>query len=77
MRHLKNMIVKVQIQVPLQGGELNPPVFIQSKDRSVIAYVNCSGPLLARMRGRPLAYFHADRASGSLEIGDDAPVQEW
>ena len=66
------MILKVQM--PLAGADL---ALIYSEDRSVMAQVPVTAPLRSRMGKRPKAFFHADVRAGEIEIGDEAPWQEW
>lgn len=66
------MIVKVQIPSLYTDGTY-PPALVYNKDRSAEHHVPVTRPLLARMKGKPKAFFHM---TGN-ELGDDAPDQDW
>jgi len=66
------VIVKVQIQALAAGAS----AIISGQDR-VVLRLSATRPLIARMRGKLLAYFHADINPHEIELGDAAPAQAW
>lgn len=69
------MIVKVQ--TPLMTNENPPLALIYNKSRSLQVQVPISGYLKSKMRGRPKVFFHAKFNEKKIEIGSEAPWQDW
>lgn len=67
------MIVKVQMAVLAEGA----PATISDSNRRVLLELVATRPLIARMRGALLGYFHADINAHEIELGDAAPLQTW
>ena len=74
------MIVKVQM--PLAAKDKNALALVYDEERRFRELMPVSATLRAKMAGRPKAYFEAERVTlddgrETVEIGDEAPWQEW
>jgi hypothetical protein len=74
------MIVKVQM--PLAAKDWHAKALVYDEERRFRELMPVSATLRAKMAGRPKAYFEAelvtlDGGGETVEIGDEAPRQEW
>jgi len=74
--------VIVKVQMPLASSDRNALALVYDEERRFRELVPVTATLRAKMAGRPKAYFEAERVTldGSgetVEIGDEAPWQEW
>lgn len=70
------MIVKVSMHTIDEGAPVTITEPHLQRER-VIYRTLATRPLLARMRGKLIAYFSADISSHEIELGDEAPAQAW
>ncbi len=74
------MIVKVQM--PLASTDRSAQALVYDEERRFRELVPVSATLRAKMAGRAKAYFEAERVTlddgrETVEIGEEAPWQEW
>jgi hypothetical protein len=74
---MKEFIVKVQW--PISTNEPQPLVLVYNRDRSIHQKFPATTELRERMNNRPKVYFWAvvNQLNGKLELGRNAPDQNW
>jgi hypothetical protein len=74
MKMSEALIVKVQLeQAPSKGAN----VLIYSEDRTVLYQQSTPRALRKRLGKRQKAYFYATLRGTILNLGNEAPEQEW